>query len=141
MTTSIEWYGPEIEAKLRRGAMQGVVEGLSIVEQRAIFLITNPPKTGRVYVRRGVAHQASAPGEAPASDTGTLVNTRRTELNEQQLSGKLIFSAGHALPLERGTRKMAPRPFGRRSLMETKDQIMEAIRRNCAAALGPLGGR
>lgn len=131
-----EWNAAEIEARIRHGAMQGVVEGLSIVEQRAIFLITNPPKTGRVYRRRGVVHQASAPGEAPASDTGTLVNARRIELNEADVSGKLIFSSKHALPLERGTLRIAPRPFGRRSLMESADQVLNAIRRGVAAALG-----
>lgn len=137
---SVEWYDDLWIARLRGGAMQGVVEGLSIVEQRAIFLIQNPPKSGRIYRRRGVEHQASAPGEAPASDTGTLVNTRRSELNEPSLSGRLIFSARHALPLERGTRRMQPRPFARRSLMETRDQIVAAIYRSCSAALGRGGG-
>lgn len=132
----VDWNAPEIEAKLRRGAMQGVTEGLGIVEQRAIHLILNPPKSGRIYRRRGISHQASAPGEAPASDTGTLVNARRTELHEDELSGRLIFSAKHALPLERGTRNMEPRPFAMRSLTETFEQVKEAIRRACAAALG-----
>jgi hypothetical protein len=129
------WNADVWEQRLREGAMQGVVEGLGIVEQRAIFLITNPPKSGRIYRRRGVDHQASAPGEAPASDTGTLVNARRTELHPDDVSGRLIFSSRHALPLEHGTRNMAARPFGRRSLMETKDQIVAAIRRNVQAKL------
>lgn len=138
---TLRWYGPEIEAQLRVGAMQGVVEGLGIVEQRAIHLITTGPKTGRRYRRRGgVVHQASAPGEAPASDTSTLVNARRTELNHPDLSGRLIFSSRHALPLEVGTKNMEARPFGRRALMETREQIKEAIRRSCAAVLGGPGG-
>lgn len=135
MTGRVEWNGAEWEARLRIGAMQGVVEGLSIVEQRAIYLITHPPKTGRIYKRRGVEHQASAPGEAPASDTGTLLNTRRIELNEPDVSGKLIFSAAHAPHLEHGTINMRPRPFGRRSLMESRDKVLDAIRRNVAAML------
>lgn len=135
MTERVIWNGPQWEERLRRGAMQGVVEGLGIVEQRAIHLITNPPKTGRIYRRRGITHQASAPGEAPASDTGTLVNARRTQLNEADVSGKLIFTSRHAAPLEHGTRNMEARPFARRSLAETRDQVLAAIRRNVAAML------
>ena len=33
------------------------------------------PKTGRMYRRGSRNHQASAPGEAPAIDTGTLVSS------------------------------------------------------------------
>lgn len=131
----INWNAPEIMARLRVGAMQGVVEGLGIVEGRAVQLIMQGPKSGRIYRRRGVEHQASAPGEPPASDTGALVNARRIDLNEQDVSGRLVFTSQHALPLERGTRNMAPRPFARRALMESREQIIEAIRRNAAAQL------
>lgn len=139
MTEKIEWYGPQVTALIRRGAMQGVVEGLGILDARCVYLITNPPKTGRLYRRRGVVHQASAPGEAPASDTGALVNARRTELNEQDTSGRLIFSSAHALPMEVGTRNVEPRPFARRALMETKEQIEASINRNVAYVLQVRG--
>jgi hypothetical protein len=43
------------------------------IQARMIDLI-RMPKSGRVYRRRGGSHQASAPGEAPASDSGTLLN-------------------------------------------------------------------
>lgn len=135
MPTSFQWYGPEFEARIRRGAMQGVMEGIGYVDARAVFLITNPPKTGRLYRRRGVVHQASAPGEAPASDTGTLVNARRIEADEQRVAARLIFSSRHAGWLEHGTPKMEPRPFARRSLMETREQVETAINRNVKAAL------
>lgn len=133
---TMRWYGAEWEARLRQGAMHGVVEGLGIVEQRAIYLITNPPKSGRVYKRRGVEHQASAPGEAPASDTGTLVNARQTKFDQQNVSGRLTFTSRHAEMLERGTRKMEPRPWARRALMETRAQVTAAIQRGVARALG-----
>lgn len=40
------------------------------------------PKSGRVDKRKGRTHQASAPGEAPAIDTGLLVNSINTETEE-----------------------------------------------------------
>jgi hypothetical protein len=133
------WNAAQIEARVRLGAERGVMEGLGIVERRAIFLIMNPPKTGRVYHHRGVTHQASAPGEAPASDTGTLVNARRVEMDPQgdffEVRGTLSFTSKHAEPLEKGTMKMEARPFARRALTETRDQVLDAIHRNIAAAL------
>lgn len=135
MSGEVQWYSDQIMAKIRPAAMQGVMEGVGIVEDRAVFLITNPPKTGRIYKRRGVFHQASAPGEAPASDTGALVNARRIEANEQNLSARLIFSSGHAAFLEYGTIRMAARPFARRSLTETKEQVEVAIKRNIMSVL------
>lgn len=67
------------------------------------------PKTGRIYKRGNVTHQASAPGQAPATDTGRLV-------------GSVIFSVvnpttvsvgsalAYATYLEFGTRHIARRP-------------------------------
>jgi hypothetical protein len=139
MTESVQWYGDEWMRRIRIGAQQGVLEGLSIVEERAIYLLTHPPKSGRVYRRRGVEHQASAPGEAPASDTGTLLNARQSGLADQQdlfdVVGNLAFTSKHAPFLEHGTRDMEPRPFALRSLVETKDQVKVAIGRNVAASL------
>lgn len=137
--STVIWNEAEIMARVRLGAERGVMEGLGIVERRAVFLITNPPKTGRVYQRRGIVHQASAPGEAPASDTGTLVNAREVELDRQadffEVKGSLTFTSKHAAWLEHGTRHMEPRPFGRRALNETRDQVLDAIRRNVAAVM------
>lgn len=132
---TMRWYGDEIIARVRAGANRGVVAWIGIVEQRAVDLINNPPKSGRVYVRRGVKHQASAPGEAPATDQGTLVNARRIDLLPEQLAARLAFTAAHAPYLQYGTRKMAPRPFADRALHETLAEGQAALRAEIAAAL------
>jgi len=100
---------------------------IGIVDDKAVSLILDTAKSGRIYKRRGVTHQASAPGEPPASDTGTLVNSRRIERYPDRYAAALIFSAKHALPLELGTRDMDARPFGARSLVETEAEIRAAI--------------
>lgn len=135
MANRVDWYGDQVLAKVRIGAMRGVVEGIGIIDQYAVKLILQGAKTGRVYRRRGVLHQASAPGQPPASDTGTLVNTRRIESNDQELRASLIFSAEYAAYLERGTLHMGARPFARRSVVETKDRVGEVMNRNVAQAL------
>lgn len=46
--------------------------GATITQQEAVRSIQTGGRSGRIYVRRGRAHQASARGEAPASDTTKL---------------------------------------------------------------------
>ena len=84
-------------------------------------------KSGRTYKRRTVSHRASAPGEAPASDTGRLVNS----INSYALgNGEAISVAGrgtvkYATMLEFGTTKIAARPFMLPALEKSKAWITE----------------
>lgn len=72
--------------------------------------IMNPPKSGRVYQRGKRAHQASAPGEAPATDVGNLVNSAL--LFKTNTADWLInWNAEYAAALEYGTPRILPRPF------------------------------
>lgn len=134
--SKVTWNSAALLARARVGAWRGVTEWIGLVERRAVELITSPPKTGRIYKRRGVTHQASAPGEAPANDTSRLLNSRRIDLFESQLRARLTFSAKHALPLEAGTMKMEPRPFARRALRETDAEGVALVERRVQEALG-----
>lgn len=71
--------------------------------------IQGPPKTGRKYQRGTVVHQASAPGQAPATDTGFLVSSIYNE-DRGYLSKAIGSRLPYAFYLEFGTRKNAPRP-------------------------------
>lgn len=65
--------------------------------------------SGRIYKRRGVTHQASAPGEAPATDMGNLrasYHVSRPSADAREVG----THAGYAPDLENGTRRMAARP-------------------------------
>lgn len=124
---AVDWNGPEVIAAARRGALIGVMGAIGLVEARAIYLITQTSKSGKVYRRRSVEHQSSAAGEAPASDRGDLVKNRTIRLDAQAMRAVLSFHAAHAIKLELGTRKMAPRPFGRRALAETATQAQDVI--------------
>jgi len=89
---------------------------------------------------RGGFHRASAPGEAPASDTGRLVNS----INSYAVgNGEAISVAGrgtvkYATMLEFGTSKMAARPFMFPALEKSKAwisaRIQDAVRRGIEAA-------
>lgn len=132
---TLDWHGDAMLARIAAGAMRGVTEGIGIVEKRAVELILETRKTGRIYRRRGVEHQASAPGEPPASDTGNLVNNRRIVLLNEQLAALLIFGALYAIYLQRGTSKMEPRPWADRALKETEPEVRAAIINHVRAAI------
>lgn len=132
---AVKWNQDMIMARVGAGAMRGVVLAIGIVERHAVHLITSPPKSGRKYRRRGIVHQASAPSEAPASDTGGLVGARRIELDTKAIRARLIFSKKTALWLEHGTKKMAPRPFARRALFEKRREIKATVAGEISAEL------
>lgn len=105
-------------------------EAAQAVQGEAQRLIQDPPKTGRIYKKYmpNRMHQASAPGEAPATDLGTLVNSiiiDRTDIKR----GRIVIAATakHAKFLELGTRTMAPRPFLRRALRTMRGRIIAIV--------------
>ena len=71
--------------------------------------IQRGPKTGRVYTRGNVTHQASAPGEAPATDTGTL-DSSITYRKVDDLTAEIESRLDYATYLEFGTVNMGARP-------------------------------
>lgn len=82
------------------------------------------PKSGDVYIINGIKHQASAPGEAPGSITGELLDSTRYETKGDEI----IFGAGndktdYAKFLELGTKKMEDRPFIFKSVEENFKNI------------------
>lgn len=98
--------------------------------------IQRGPKTGRVYRRGNITHQASAPGQAPATDTGRLVNSIYLD-DEGFGRGRAEISVGsllaYAAYLEYGTRTMAERPAWTPAAHEAQRRFkarMEAVIRS-----------
>lgn len=121
------WNGSQFEQRARQAVMRGVVRGCEGVRNEAIRLINSGPKTGRIYTRRGISHQASAPGEPPASDTGRLVNSITTKYEPDKMSGIVQFGTEYAPFLEFGTQTMEPRPFARPALVSQQENIVSGI--------------
>lgn len=71
--------------------------------------------TGRVYRRGGRTHQASAPGKVPAPDTHNLrANTNADPALRREgadVVGTIVSDTEYSEALERGTERMAARPF------------------------------
>lgn len=93
----------------RRGIRDALEDIGEIHKDEIIRLLETGPKTGRIYKRPGRPdHQASAPGQAPASDTGDLVKSVDFEARDHELEVGDRISYGEFL--EDGTKKMKPRP-------------------------------
>jgi HK97 gp10 family phage protein len=101
----IKRIGKEAEQGVANAVKATALEVISDVKKR----IQRGPKSGRTYTRGNVSHTASAPGQAPATDTGTLASS--TYFTQ---SGKLSAVVGSRLAyasyLEFGTTRIKPRP-------------------------------
>ena len=95
---------------------------------RARILIQSGPKTGKVYRHGNVSHQASGPGEAPASDTGALASNSKAE-RESVAHWLVIFFQKYAPDLEFGTPNILPRFFLRPSVEAEKQAFIAAMRK------------
>ena len=109
----------QFKTHTRRKAVEFVTRG-SLQAANELKIILGPkggPRTGRIYSKGkdgNIKHQASAPGESPAPDTGSLRQSATHETIRQE-GNKIIGGAGvsapHAVALELGTENMEPRPF------------------------------
>ena len=77
--------------------------------------ILNRPGSGRVYRRGGVEHQSSADGEAPAPDLNNLKSNTNADpdiiKDGDDFVGTITADTEYAEALEKGTERMAARPY------------------------------
>ncbi len=133
---SVKFDGKALRDRIEKAVMRGIVRGTEGVRNEAISLIQNTQKTGRIYRRGGVEHQASEPGEPPATDTGTLVASIETQYDFKNLSGTVVVRDPKAPHLEFGTINMEPRPFLRPALANRGSDTLMYIRQELVKELG-----
>ena len=113
----------------RDGIQAAVLDG----EAQLIDILSVPPaRSGRVYKRKGGrSHQASAPGEAPAVDSGDLLQSVASIVQREgrDVVGRVGPSSLHAVVTQLGTEKMAPRPHTSRLADEKprRDRLFAAF--------------
>jgi phage gpG-like protein len=105
---AIARFGQEVASQVEKAVAATALEALTDVRRA----IQGPPKTGREYPRGANGekiHRASAPGEAPATDTGALVSsTYFTKVDDY--TAAIGSRLDYAFWLEFGTLRMEPRP-------------------------------
>jgi len=87
-----------------------IVKEIAFGIEAEIKLSMTQPKHGRQYPRGSRTHTASAPGEAPAVDTGHLINSIQSRIISDT-EAEITIPAEYAEALEFGTSKMAARPY------------------------------
>jgi len=137
--TTVEWNDAELEHLLHSpdGPVGRDLERRAVAVEAAGKRLLSQHGTGRIYrkTRPRRIHQASAPGEPPAPDTGQLRATLAHKVSADD-DGTLVADIGYGLDadqrvddehgtsiakvaeyLEGGTRHIAPRPFLRPALL------------------------
>lgn len=90
---------------------------MGVSAERAFKQGVASPKSGRVYLRSGGrVHQASAPGEYPARDSGRHLAT----ISHRSNATEMVVGSGmfYAKFLRNGTSKMAPRRMSQNALQD-----------------------
>ena len=127
-------------AKIQKALKTAVKKGAVMIHRDAVMSVQRGPKTGRKYGK----HRASAPGEAPASDTGRLASSIVMIEEDAGLSWRILAKTKYALYLEFGTQgrvmdggrvgRIEPRPFMLPAFEKNKAAIDAMIRKAVAEA-------
>lgn len=108
----------ELRSALREFGLQAdreienIVRGTAQnIRSHAVKSVQRGPKTGATYKKSSPkrTHRASAPGQAPATDTGRLVGSIKAEISGK--TAEVVADAQYAAWLEFGTQDMEARPF------------------------------
>jgi len=120
---SFRTISKDMKPELRQ-VIQG---GAQLIRGEAVKSIQSGPKSGKVYQRYNPTrtHKSSAPGEAPASDTGNLVRNIRVKQKTQDIV-TVESRASYSKFLEYGTSKMQARPFLFPAFKMSQGKIMMA---------------
>lgn len=134
---AVDFNVQKITERVVQAVERGLLETAVWVKDDAYRRIVEPPKTGRIYAgapyRIGrPPHQASAPGESPADDTGALKRSGKA-FEDGRLKAAITFDAGYAKNLElgipTGDTPLAARPFLMPALMQGRKQMNALINR------------
>lgn len=101
------------------------VRKVAVDIQAKIIDLMRAPKHGVVFkTKAGRTRQRSAPGEAPAIQTGALVNSIAQGLSFPSATTAILSSPlEYAEFLEEGTDRMEARPYARPAIKSVLDQF------------------
>jgi HK97 gp10 family phage protein len=128
----------QIPIEARKGIGAALARAVVSMDSYAKEKIQGGARSGRVYRRRSVTHQASAPGEFPKSDmggSGGLTGSLFFRVAADKLSAIWGTALNYGKYLEFGTSRMAARPWMRPTLQANEDKISADIQREVSEAL------
>jgi len=119
---------PELKVKFPN-LVQAIIDKTAMDVQRFAIELMQMPKSGRTYKRGSKSHQASAPGEAPAIDTGNLANSIQVKHPKKLLATVGPGDVEYAVPLEFGSEngKLMARPFMGPAAEKARPNFIQAL--------------
>jgi phage protein, HK97 gp10 family len=125
-------FGPKALIGLSKGLWLAAFELKKEVQQ----LLRRSPRGGKTYrVGKGRTHKSSAPGQPPARDTGNLMN-HIVATTPDALTAVVTAATGYSGFLEKGTSKMAARPFLQPTLDSNRSNIEQIVIKAIDEAIG-----
>ncbi len=118
-------------AERRRAQQDGLEAGIRVVETH-VKVNLSQQGSGEIYRRGNVEHQASAPGEPPAVDTGNLRSSVMVD-DVTPTQATLGVHSDYGEYLEFGTSRMEARPYVRPAIDEHEGEIVHAVEATVAA--------
>ena len=117
----------QLNKQLEPDFQEIVKGGGQLIRGEAVKSIQTGAKSGIMYEKYNPrrSHRASAPGQAPASDTGNLVSKIMVKQKTKNITN-VVSNASYSAFLEYGTSKMEPRPFMLPAFEKSKKPIAEA---------------
>ena len=122
---------PQVTEQFLRGCQANLLAATMVLHGEVVKTLAGS-RSGRTYKIPGSKgeYTASKPGEAPAVRLGALRNRYTFRTIENGLVGEVGNPLPYALMLEKGTRKMAPRPHLSTALKKKRGEIQKILRRN-----------
>ena len=129
----------KVKEDLEKEMQDVLLGGGQLIRTEAIRSIQQGSKSGKTYKKYNPTriHKASAPGEAPASDTGFLVSNIRVKAQKDFV--EVRSEASYSKFLEYGTSKMLPRPFMFPASEKSKPKIAEVLFQKIKQSLEKFG--
>ena len=126
LATALRKAGVEAQRDVEKAVVGTAIELRGDIVKR----IQRGPATGRVYQKTSPrrTHQASAPGEAPSTDTGRLANSitfDKVAKMSATVGSKIVYAAA----LEFGTGSIRPRPAWVPSIEEITPEYVKRLQR------------
>ena len=127
---------PEAKKLLRNAGERNIKEATFFVHKTLVENVLTGNRSGRKYripsgkkgAEKKTYYTASAPGEAPARRTGALATDYKPRV--KGFIGTVGAMLLYALMLEKGTKKMAPRPHLGSAFSMSHDDIIRILSRN-----------
>jgi len=123
-----------VDLKINKAAFDSLINDAEKITSEAADImavtmkasILTGAKSGQQYFSNGKRHQSSAPGQAPANNTGALV--RSIKVNKDKNKATISIEKNYAVYLEFGTSKMRPRPFIIPAFLKTKKWFSDKLK-------------